>query len=220
MMRIIFIFLFLPVIACPLSYAKSKLPTLVLDPDGGGSYAGFQTPLFVEKDATLAMAKTLQKKLQGVMPAVLTRNQDYPLEVKQRISIVNGFKDAIWISLHFASRKDRSQVTLYTLQKLESSRQETFHFLPVEKAQNPWIAKSNQLAQNLCAQLNPILQCQHIRSAIPVSALLGVNHPGIMAEIEIGPEISNTSAFQNLMDELATRIASTVFQSLPRKVAP
>jgi len=80
-------------------------PIIVIDPAHGGTDSGARGGTGVlEKDVVLAFAKTLRTEIerQGYR-AVLTRSDDSNPSYDDRAAMTNGYRDAIFITLHVAS---------------------------------------------------------------------------------------------------------------------
>jgi N-acetylmuramoyl-L-alanine amidase len=76
---------------------------IVLDPGHGGHDPGAIGPAHrVEKDVTLAIAKTLKQRIdkQPGMRAVLTRAGDYYVGLRERLNITRKYNADVFISIH------------------------------------------------------------------------------------------------------------------------
>ncbi len=84
---------------------------IVIDPGHGGKDPGATGPRGThEKDVVLRIAKDLQRDLnrQFGFKALLTRNGDYYLHLRQRLNIARRDKADMFIAIHADAYKDRS----------------------------------------------------------------------------------------------------------------
>jgi N-acetylmuramoyl-L-alanine amidase len=88
--------------------AKQKLfeaykQVIVLDPGHGGSDPGARGPNGIrEKDVVLTLARILATELEGQYHVVLTRTDDYQVDINTRTAQANHLKADLFISLHTA----------------------------------------------------------------------------------------------------------------------
>ncbi len=85
--------------------------TIVIDPGHGGSESGAVSAEGTqEKDLTLALARSLKRRLEGRLPVrvILTRNQDSELSLEERTAVTNQNKADLFISLHLNSSMGNS----------------------------------------------------------------------------------------------------------------
>jgi len=89
---------------------ESRTRVVVIDPGHGGDAPGAQGPGGVcEKDVTLAIARRLAERLNartGVR-AVLTRDGDYDLPLRQRFQVAERYQADVFVSIHCNSARDR-----------------------------------------------------------------------------------------------------------------
>ncbi len=98
---------------------------VAIDPGHGGIDPGtIGAGRVFEKDVTLAMARVLQKALRetGRYEAMLTRNKDVFIELRDRIKIAQQAGADVFVSLHADSIADRSVrgASVYTLSETSS----------------------------------------------------------------------------------------------------
>ena len=82
---------------------------VVIDPGHGGKDPGATGPGGIhEKDVVLKIAKYLQKAInqQPHMKAILTRNSDYFISLRQRLAIARKHKGDIFIAIHADAFRD------------------------------------------------------------------------------------------------------------------
>ena len=91
----------LPVSAqSPLLFPGQTL-RIALDPGHGGNAPGARGPTgLLEKDVCLALARNLALRLESNYTVILTRSDDYQVELQQRAAIANQADADMLISLH------------------------------------------------------------------------------------------------------------------------
>ena len=78
-----------------------RLPKIVIDPGHGGADQGARGPTgHMEKNVTLELARRLAQVLEGHSEVILTRNDDYAVELRHRSAIANQANADLYISLH------------------------------------------------------------------------------------------------------------------------
>jgi N-acetylmuramoyl-L-alanine amidase len=78
-----------------------QTPHVALDPGHGGKDLGARGPTgLLEKDACLALARNLALRLESHYRVILTRSDDYQVELKQRAAIANQADADLLVSLH------------------------------------------------------------------------------------------------------------------------
>ena len=79
--------------------------TVILDAGHGGADSGAQsrTTKQYEKDLTLNMVNLIRAELAKRVKCVLVRNHDHSYDLDKRVGFVNGFNDAVLVSIHFNS---------------------------------------------------------------------------------------------------------------------
>ena len=81
--------------------SRDTLKTVVLDPGHGGNDSGAKGPDgSLEKIVTLALARMISSELSGKYRVVLTRTDDYFIDLIERTSIANQLKSDLFISIH------------------------------------------------------------------------------------------------------------------------
>src|SRR5262249_52428425 len=109
----------------PVAASDSHIPTIVLDPGHGGKDPGaIGAHGTMEKDVNLQMAKQLKAALEatGRYKVVLTRTDDRPLPLRERIDIARAANADLFISLH-ADHNEKADVrgaSVYTLSETAS----------------------------------------------------------------------------------------------------
>jgi N-acetylmuramoyl-L-alanine amidase len=78
-----------------------QTPRVALDPGHGGKDVGAMGPTgLLEKNVCLELARNLTLRLESRYQVILTRSDDYQVEVRQRTAIANQAEADLLISLH------------------------------------------------------------------------------------------------------------------------
>jgi len=78
-----------------------QTPRVALDPGHGGKDLGARGPTgLLEKNVCLALARNLALRLETRYQVILTRSDDYQVELRQRTAIANQAEADLWVSLH------------------------------------------------------------------------------------------------------------------------
>ncbi len=113
----------------PRIYGPPGRPLVVIDAGHGGHDPGAISPHGGqrEKDATLAIARTIRDELiaGGRVRVALTREDDRFLVLRERSAIARGLGADLFISIHAdsAGSQDASGATVYTLSEVASDRE-------------------------------------------------------------------------------------------------
>lgn len=100
--------LLLALVACPALAG----PVIVLDPGHGGSQGGATSPSGMqEKNLALTLAKKVKKTLEQELGAtvVLTRDRDALVQLSERVTLANGKKPDLFVSIHANSMPTKQQ---------------------------------------------------------------------------------------------------------------
>lgn len=87
-------------------------PVIVLDPGHGGSQGGATSPSGMqEKNLALTLAKKVKKTLEQELGAtvVLTRDRDALVQLSERVTLANGKKPDLFVSIHANSMPTKQQ---------------------------------------------------------------------------------------------------------------
>ena len=191
----------------------AKVRTIVLDPGHGGVEEGAKGPGgLLEKDATLALTKTIQDVLQRRgYRVVTTRLSDATVGLEDRAAQANAAKADVFLSIHFnASRAPTAHGTEVYYLSLDASDRaaallaESENAAPgatpdsAEKkpagrdldlilwdlAQNQHLSASARLAEIVQADFNRLLgiATRGVKQA-PFRVLVGVNAPAVLVEV-------------------------------------
>ncbi len=215
----------------PAPGSPSKAKTVVLDPGHGGVEEGARGPGgLLEKDATLALVKTVQDALaRRGYRVVTTRLSDATVGLDDRAATANAAKADLFLSIHFnASRAasahgtevyylslDASDRAAALLAESENATQAStpdtaeknaarrdLDLILWDLAQNQHLSASARLAEIVQADFNRLLgiTTRGVKQA-PFRVLVGVNAPAVLVEV----------AFITNPDE-ETRISSDEFR--------
>lgn len=220
----------------------SKAKTVVLDPGHGGVEEGAKGPggLF-EKDATLALAKTIQEVLQRRgYRVVATRSSDATVGLDDRAAAANAAKADVFLSIHCnASRAATAHGTEVYYLSLDASDRaaallaESENAAPVatpntaeknaavrdldlilwDLAQNQHLSASARLAEIVQADFNRLLgiTTRGVKQA-PFRVLIGVNAPAVLVEVAF---ITNPDEEARIgSDEFRRQVADTLAGSV------
>ena len=101
---ILFICTLMPDANARQSLFEEDMPLVVIDPGHGGNDAGARSPNHtLEKTITLNLARILAQQLKVRYRVILTRNEDYGLDLAARTAVANHANAEIFISLHTGS---------------------------------------------------------------------------------------------------------------------
>ena len=178
-------------------FAKQK-KTIVLDPGHGGHDKGALGPDGTfEKNVTLDLARMLATELKNTYRVILTRTDDYFLNIPSRISMANHVKADLFISIHSGGSflHQANGITLYFFKEISESTltpdidpSKPFKGInnrsPWSNIQNRHQASSKILAQLMLNRINE--QTIFIKSGIldvSLMVLEGADMPAVCLEI-------------------------------------
>ncbi len=189
---------------------------IAIDPGHGGNESGAKGPDgSTEKGVTLGLAQILATELQREYRVVLTRTDDYGVDLDTRTALANHHTADLFISIHTGGSfvHNTSGIRIYHYQNFaEDPRKRSEHDsitpgqgqdktapLLWDQVQSRYLEKSRVLARLLNTRLNDssIDKESSIRGA-PMLLLQGANMPAIL--IEIG-YITNPAAEKQLKDQ-------------------
>jgi N-acetylmuramoyl-L-alanine amidase len=192
-------------------FAKQK-KTIVLDPGHGGHDTGVLGPEGTfEKNVTLELARTVAAELENTYRVILTRTDDYFIDIPSRTSMANHEKADLFISIHAGGSflHQASGITLYFFNEISKSvlTPDTAPSKPLEiiDYQSPWseIQNRHQTSSKTLAELllnriseQTIFKKGEILGA-PVLVLEGADMPAVCLEIGY---ITNPSEEKSLQD--------------------
>jgi N-acetylmuramoyl-L-alanine amidase len=153
---------------------------------GGDDHGETLSPTLLEKDVTVALARSLKQELEsrGITTLVL-RDSDANLTLDQRAASANAGHPAIYIALHAAS--NGHGVRLYTA-LLPYGEDDRGAFLSWMTAQHAWLPMSLSAATAVAAELQ--------KRQIPVRTLTAPLRPlnnvtGAAIAVEVAPQGSD-----------------------------
>jgi N-acetylmuramoyl-L-alanine amidase len=177
---------------------------------GGDDYGETLSSTLLEKDVTVALARSLRQELEARgIPTLMLRDSDANVTLDQRAAISNAYRAAIYIAVHAAS--SGHGVRVYTaLLPYDGDDRGTFRAWNI--AQHASLPLSQTTASAVAAELQ--------RRQIPVRALAAPLRPlnnltGPAIAVEVAPQGSDSSQltapdYQQLVTSaVATAIAAT-----------
>lgn len=191
---------------------KADTPVVVIDPGHGGNDTGAKGPSGIqEKTVTLNLARSIADQLKTRCRVVLTRSDDYRLNLSERTAVANQSKADIFISLHTGSSfiGSISGDTVYFYQQFlesaltaepEKPQSLRDNNLPLswDQIQMKYRITSQKLAKLIQSQLNSVRQLPDTKiQGAPLLVLEGADMPA--AVIEIG-NLSNPNEEKALGD--------------------
>jgi N-acetylmuramoyl-L-alanine amidase len=181
----------------PAQPSASGGPLIVLDPAHGGTDSGARGETIVEKDVVLQMARTVRAELerQGYR-VVMTRNDDSNPSYDDRAAVVNGHRDAIFVSLHVSSTGAPGTVRAYYNQfgtppppapdaaNSKASNTPAGQLTVWDEAQRPYLDASRRLADLIQGEFAQAFSGSPPTSTgVPVRAMRSVAAPAVAVEI-------------------------------------
>ena len=186
--------------------------TIVLDPGHGGHDTGASGAQGAfEKNVTLALARMLSEELENTYRVILTRTDDYFLNIPSRTSMANHANADLFISIHAGGSflHQASGITLYFFDSISESvlSPDTNSSKPLDKIdhqslwsniQNRHQTSSKILANLLLNRINEqnIFKKGEILGA-PLKVLEGADMPAVCLEIGY---ITNPAEEKSLQD--------------------
>jgi len=177
---------------------------------GGDDYGETLSSTLLEKDVTVALARSLRQELEARgIPTLVLRDSDANVPLDQRAAISNAYRAAIYIAVHAAS--SGHGVRVYTA-LLPFDGDDRGNFRAWNTAQHAALPLSQTTASAVAAELQ--------RRQIPVRALTAPLRPlnnlvGPAIAVEVAPQGSDSSQltapdYQQLVTSaVATAIAAT-----------
>jgi N-acetylmuramoyl-L-alanine amidase len=167
---------------------------IVLDPAHGGTDSGARGEAVAEKDIVLQIARLARAALerQGYH-VVMTRNDDSNPSYDDRAAMANGYRDAIFVSLHVASTGTPRTVRTYSMlfaapaAPLEAAGAASARPAPLvswAEAQRPYVAASHRLADLIQGEFAQAFAGSPPNpESVPVRALRSVTGPAVAVEV-------------------------------------
>ncbi len=199
---------------------------IVLDPGHGGYDKGAQGPDGTfEKTVTMAFARILAEELKKTYEVVLTRTDDYWVDLLTRTAMANHLNADVFISIHTGGSflHQASGISLYYYEKASASaltpEDDSVESLKKSDLQASWTDIQNKhqkasktLAEILLNRINETPQFKADIQGAPLMVLEGADMPAVL--IEIG-YITNPIDEKSLNDisaltDIADRIKSGI----------
>jgi N-acetylmuramoyl-L-alanine amidase len=178
----------------PLLFPK-QASRIALDPGHGGKDPGARGPTgLLEKDVGLALARNLALRLETHYEVILTRSDDYQVELQQRTAIANQAEADLLISLHtgagFVHASRGIAIYYYSDAARTAPVDDMDRLVPADdpqqwtRTQQRYQQDSLALATALKARLDriPDVPACSIRGA-PLAVLEGAAMPSVLIEI-------------------------------------
>jgi N-acetylmuramoyl-L-alanine amidase len=197
--------------------------TIVLDPGHGGYDTGASGPEGTfEKNATLELARKVAAELENTYRVILTRTDDYFIDIPSRTSMANHENADLFISIHAGGSflHQANGITLYFFNGISESvlAPDTEPSKPLEtiNPQSPWsnIQNRHQKSSKILANLlqnrineQTIFKKSEILGA-PLLVLEGADMPAVCLEIGY---ITNPAEEKSLQD---ISVLSNIAQSI------
>jgi len=175
-----------------------KKNTIVLDPGHGGHDAGASGPQGTfEKSVTLELARTVAAELENTYRVILTRTDDYFIDIPTRTSMANHEKADLFISIHAGGSflHQARGITFYFFNEISESvlTPGTDSSKPLETIdhQSDWsdIQNRHQTSSKILAKLlqnrineQSLFKKSEILGA-PIKVLEGADMPAVCLEI-------------------------------------
>jgi len=173
-----------------------RLGTVVIDPGHGGHDQGASGPSGVlEKNVTLALARLIARELESDFRVVLTRTDDYGLDLFKRTGTANNKQADLFISLHtgasFLHNAKGLTIFYYQGMSMNSHKDDSPVGNAASPARPPWheiqdryVTQSVHLAETIQKQL--LAQATFIESRLqkaPLAVLEGADMPAVLIEV-------------------------------------
>ena len=176
---------------------EAGTPVIVIDPGHGGNDSGAKGAAGTqEKTVTLNLARSLADRLKTNYRVVLTRSDDYRLDISERTAVANQSKADIFISLHTGNSfsSNISGETVYFYQQFigsaltaesETPQSMTDSNIPVswDQIQSKYRITSQKLAKLVQFQLNNVRRPPDAKiQGAPLLVLEGADMPAVAIE--------------------------------------
>jgi N-acetylmuramoyl-L-alanine amidase len=170
---------------------------IVLDPGHGGRESGaLGADGTAEKAVALELAQLIGAELQRDYKVMLTRTDDYHVDLDNRTALANHLKADVFVSLHtggsFVYGTAGTIIYYYqnvaeSLAIIEGSRgaqgNDTNRPIEWHRVQNSYRESSRILARMISSRLNTLKSIKNIRiQGAPLSVLQGAHMPAILIE--------------------------------------
>jgi N-acetylmuramoyl-L-alanine amidase len=172
--------------------------TIVLDPGHGGYNTGARGPEgTLEKNLTLALARLIASELEEKYNLVLSRSDDYWLDIPDRTAVANHSEADLFLSIHAGGSFHRKPSGIFIYYSQDIAQRALTLELPTTKqieknnAMKPWEniqEKHATASKNLAAHIQKSLR-NHLKlmqckvEGAPLIVLQGADMPAVLIEI-------------------------------------
>ena len=188
---------------------------MVLDPGHGGSDAGARgSGGIIEKDVTLALARTVKSQLEAAgIRTILTRTGDDAPSFDDRSAIANAHRECVFVTLHVASTGSPGTARVYFQPQPAGQAAKSIadrNALEWDRAQEPFAEASRQLADILQVQLS-----QRLHGSPEVPAATAVRQLRTVAAPAVAVEVSSVSVSERgKLDAALAPLAEAVVKAV------
>lgn len=172
-------------------------PIIVIDPGHGGQDSGAKGPDgTLEKTVTLELASLIASKLEPEFKVVLTRTDDYGIDLGNRTSMANHLKADVFIGIHtggsFSHSITGTSIYYYQTDSRPDPSGEPLPLSDAQKRNKPilWknvqishVSKSRALAGTIDERLKGTPAVQSRIEGAPLAVLQGAAMPAILIEV-------------------------------------
>jgi N-acetylmuramoyl-L-alanine amidase len=200
------------------SQGRDTSKTIVIDPGHGGNDTGVTGPGGItEKQAMLALARSLESHLAPFVTVHLTRTGDYGLDAKYRTSLANNHGADLFVSLHAggSQRAGLNRWNVYHDLRKAPSKGVAQGPIPWDYVQQRHIDHSIALARSIGKHLEAGAAGQPADIVgAPLSVLSGANMPAVLVEVGYltHPVMAAKFSQDAYISELAGDIAMGIFE--------
>ena len=201
---------------------------VVLDPAHGGTDAGARGASGIsEKDIVLQFARTVRAELaRQNIRVVTTRDDDSDPSYDARAGIANGYRDAIFISIHVSSTGDAGTARTYyyrfsnytaaaTPNPADELTRSALNLVPWAEAQKPFVDESHRLGDILQHELSlRFPNSAAAASGVAIRGLQSVTAPAVAVEIS-SISVADSNSLLSLAGSLATAVSHAVLTFRP-----
>jgi N-acetylmuramoyl-L-alanine amidase len=200
---------------------------IVLDPGHGGNDIGARGPdNMTEKQVAMTFVAAMTQRLKKTYQVVLTRKDDYQVDVFERPALANHLKADLFVSIHtggsFRSHPRGMSVLYYDNPPMHAtaSEKQATHLTESSSTIGPWdqnrpeqIEKSRNLSELITKHLTRAdKDLKLTRSGVPLIVMSGADMPAVM--IEIG-YITNPLDAKGLNDDAhVTKMARVICDAI------
>ena len=216
-------------------FSKKHQRVVVIDPGHGGNEHGARSSDDVlEKEVALNLARLIADKLKEDCRVLLTRTDDYGLDIPNRTALANYQQADLFISLHaggsfvhsgggtviFYYEKHSEPDPVKETSTLDSLSADDAPLMSWNDIQERYLTSSKKLAEIMQAQIIKITQDpdSRIKSA-PLSVLQGADMPAILIELGYltNPNEGKALGDQKFLSLIAEAVSKGVKHFLSKK---